>query len=98
MAHAKISDWVANIGSEVSIIVGWIVIILGGAFGIALSGFGVISAVFAKKNREPLSYQTWFILGGVVCVLLIPPLVIALGSSVSGADPTSTVNGLLEQS
>ena len=96
MAHAKISDWVANIGSEVSIIVGWIVIILG-AFGIALSGFGVISAVFAKKNREPLSYQTWFILGGVVCVLLIP-LVIALGSSVSGADPTSTVNGLLEQS
>lgn len=93
IANAKISDWFKNAGTEVVIIMGVVVVILG-AFGIGLTGFGVVSAVFAKKNRQPLEHQGWFILGGVICVLLIP-LVIGLGESISGSDPSSTVNGLL---
>lgn len=90
MAHAKMSDWFTNIGDEFAAIVPIIVIILG-SVGILMAGFGIISAVMAKKNRQPMEYQHWLIIGGVLCVLLIP-FVIGLGESISGDDTTDLVN------
>lgn len=92
-ANAAISDWVENIGKEFSAIMPILVLILG-AIGIALAGFGIISAVMAKKNRQPLEYQHWMIVGGVLCVLLIP-FVLALGESVSGEDASGNVDSIL---
>jgi len=63
-ANAAISDWVTNIGDEIAIIVPIVVVILG-AIGVLMAGFGIISAVMAKKNRQPLEYQHWLIVGGV---------------------------------
>lgn len=93
VANAKISDWFTNIGDEVAVIVPIIVVILG-ASGVLMAGFGIISAVMAKKNRQPMEYQHWLIIGGVLCVLLIP-FVIGMGESISGADTSSSVNGFL---
>ena len=81
---AGISEWFSNIGAETSIIVDILVIIIG-AVGIATAGFGIISAITAKRNREPMQHQPWMIVGGVLAVLLIP-LIAALGTSVSGED------------
>lgn len=92
-ANAAISDWITNIGQEIAIIVPIIVVILG-AVGVIMAGFGIISAVMAKKNRQPLEYQHWLIIGGVLCVLLIP-FVIAVGESVSGQDAETSVQGVL---
>lgn len=89
MAEAKISDWFASGGNEVVTIVKWFVIMLGAA-GIAFAGFGVVSAIMAKKNRQPLEYQGYFIGGGVVCILLIP-FVVAMGGSMSGSEDTGTI-------
>ncbi|WP_273208935.1 hypothetical protein [Marinobacter subterrani] len=95
LANAAISDWATNIGDEFAVIVPIIVTILG-AVGVLMAGFGIISAVMAKKNRQPMEYQHWLIIGGVLCVLLIP-FVIGMGESISGQDSTSTVNGFMEQ-
>lgn len=92
-ANAAISDWVTNIGNEFAVIIPIIVVILG-AVGVVMAGFGIISAVMAKKNRQPLEYQHWLIIGGVLCVLLIP-FVIAIGESVSGQDAESSVQSVL---
>lgn len=92
-ANAAVSDWIKNIGDEIAVIVPIIVVILG-AIGVLMAGFGIISAVMAKKNRQPLEYQHWLIVGGVLCVLLIP-LVIAIGESVSGQDAEASVQGVL---
>lgn len=91
---AGISSWIQNIGKEVSIIVPIAVVILG-AVGVVMAGFGIISAVMAKKNRQPLEYQHWLIVGGVLCVLLIP-FVIAIGESISGQDAQDSVRGVLD--
>ncbi|MFB2351567.1 hypothetical protein, partial [Priestia megaterium] len=48
----------------------------------------------AKKNRQPLEYQHWMIVGGVLCVLLIP-FVLALGESISGQDASNNVDNIL---
>lgn len=90
LAHAKISDWFKNIGDEFAAIVPIIVVILGSA-GILMAGFGIISAVMAKKNRQPMEYQHWLIIGGVLCVLLIP-FVIGLGESITDTDTSNLVN------
>jgi len=95
LANAAISEWATNIGDEFAVIVPIIVTILG-AVGVLMAGFGIISAVMAKKNRQPMEYQHWLIIGGVLCVLLIP-FVIGMGESISGQDSTSTVNGFMEQ-
>lgn len=92
-ANAAIKDWVKNIGDEFAAIMPILVMILG-AVGIALAGFGIISAVMAKKNRQPLEYQHWMIVGGVLCVLLIP-FVLALGESISGQDASNNVDNIL---
>jgi uncharacterized membrane protein len=80
-AHAKISDWFQNVGQETVIIVNIIVLILG-AVGVILTGIGVVGAIFAKKNKQPMEHQPWFIVGGVLCILLVP-MVMALGDSIA---------------
>lgn len=92
-ANAALSDWVTNIGEEFKAAVPIIVFILG-AIGICMAGFGILSAVGAKKNRQPLEYQHWVIIGGVLCVLLIP-FVLALGESISGQSAQNSINGVL---
>lgn len=87
-AHAKISEWFDNVGSEVVIIVNIIVLILG-AVGVILTGIGVIGAIFAKKNKQPMEHQPWFIVGGVLCILLVP-MVMALGESIAGDEANNT--------
>ncbi|TBW57358.1 DUF3995 domain-containing protein [Marinobacter halodurans] len=77
-----ISSWFTNFGGEFSTIVGVIVVIIGG-LGICFTGFGIISALVAKKNREPMGYQPWFIFGGILAILLVP-FIAAMGTSVSG--------------
>lgn len=79
-----ISSWFANIGMEVTSIVDWLVVIFG-AIGIACAGGGLISAMFAKKNREPLGWQPWFIGGGAIAIVFIP-FILAMGTSVSGEE------------
>ena len=93
LASAKISDWFQNVGGEVSIISSILVAILG-AVGVVLVGFGIMSAISAKKNRQPMEHQPWLIVGGVLCVLLIP-LVSGLGESISGDSPEGDINTLL---
>lgn len=95
LAHAKLSDWIVNIGQEFKLAVPVVVAILG-ALGVMLAGIGIWSAIMAKKNRQPLEYQGWFVGGGVLLILLIP-LVIGLGASISGTDATNTLNGFMEQ-
>lgn len=92
-ANAKISDWIKAIGDEFAAAVPIIVVILGGV-GIALAGFGILSAIMAKKNQKPLDYQGWFVGGGTLLLLLIP-FVISMGESMSGQDAESTVKGVL---
>lgn len=87
-AHAKISDWFGNVGKEVVVIVNIIVLILG-AVGVILTGIGVVGAIFAKKNKQPMEHQPWFIVGGVLCILLVP-MVMALGQSIAGDEANST--------
>lgn len=89
MAEAKISDWFKAGGTEVVEIVKWIVIILA-ALGVVFAGIGVVSAIMAKKNRQPLEHQGYFIGGGVLCILLIP-FVLALGESISGSENASGI-------
>lgn len=92
-ANAAISDWFENIGEEFEAVVPILVFILG-AVGIVLVGIGIISTITAKKNRQPIEYQHWMIIGGVLCVLLIP-FVLALGESVSGQNATGNLKGIL---
>jgi len=92
-ANAAISDWFVNLGNEVGIIIP-IVIVIMGALGVAFAGFGIISAIMAKKNQRPLEYQGWFIAGGALLVLLIP-FVAGIGESLSGEDAESAVQGVL---
>jgi len=94
IAHAKISDWFSNVGSEVAIISSILVAILG-AVGVVLVGFGIMSAISAKKNRQPMEHQPWLIVGGVLCVLLIP-LVAGLGESITDDSPEQTIDNLLQ--
>ena len=94
VANAKISDWFTNIGTEVAVIVPILIVILGAA-GILMAGFGIISAVMAKKNQRPLEHQHWLIIGGVLCVLLIP-FVLGMSESISGQDAGGNVEGFLE--
>jgi|GEM_PF-5251598 len=93
-ANAALSDWVANIGKEFATVLPVIVSIMG-LLGVALAGFGIISAVMAKKNQRPLEFQGWFIVGGVLLVLLIP-FVIATGDSVSGLATTDSIDSVLQ--
>lgn len=93
-AHAKISDWVRNAGDEVVIIVNVLVLIFG-AVGIVLTAIGIISYMLAKKHKRELDGQHWFILGGVLCILLVP-LTMALGSSIAGDDQTNAADSFLE--
>jgi len=83
-AHAKISDWFGNAGEEVVAIANVLVLIFGAA-GVVLTGIGVIGAIFAKKNKQPMEHQPWFIIGGVLCILLVP-LTMALSESIAGDD------------
>ena len=87
-AHAKISEWFDNVGGEVVVIVNIIVLILG-AVGVILTGIGVVGAIFAKKNKQPMEHQPWFIVGGVLCILLVP-MVMALGESIAGDEAGET--------
>lgn len=93
MANAAISDWFTNIGEEFAKIVPIIVVILG-SVGVLMAGFGIISAVMAKKNQRPLEHQPHMIIGGVLCVLLIP-FVINMSESVSGESAETTINGFM---
>ena len=93
-AHAGgFSDWIVNIGKEFAAATPVIIGILA-ALGIMLAGFGVVSAIMAKKNQRPLEYQMWFVVGGVVLVLLIP-FVSAVGESLSGQDAGAAVESVL---
>jgi len=91
---AGLSSWFVNIGKEFATIVPIIVVILG-SVGVVMAGFGIISAVMAKKNQRPLEHQAWLIIGGVLCVLLVP-FVIAIGDSLSGASSEKAVEGFLD--
>lgn len=91
-ASAAMSDWIKNIGDEMAAIAPIIIVILG-TVGVLMAGFGIISAVMAKKNRQPIEYQHWLIVGGVLCVLLIP-FVIGMADSISGENAKSAVDGL----
>lgn len=94
VANAKISDWFQQIANEASVIIPIIIVILGAA-GVLMAGFGIISAVMAKKNQRPLEHQHWLIIGGVLCVLLIP-FVIGMGDSITGEDTSGNVKGFLQ--
>ncbi|OLF81924.1 hypothetical protein AWH63_10305 [Marinobacter sp. C18] len=95
-ANAALSDWIENISNEFTVAVPYIVSILG-LIGVALAGFGIISAVMAKKNQRPAfeNGQGWFIGGGVLLVLLIP-FVLAVGESMSGQDASNQLNSVLQ--
>lgn len=93
IANAKISSWFVNIGKEFATIVPVIVVILG-SIGVLMAGFGIISAIMAKKNQRPLEHQPHMIIGGVLCVLLIP-FVIAMSDSISGTSAEPTINGFM---
>ena len=92
-ANAAISDWIVNIGDEFKLAIPIIVTIMG-LMGVTLAGFGIISAIMAKKNQRPLEFQLWFVVGGVLLVLLIP-FVVAMGESVSGQNAQGAIDGIL---
>ena len=92
-ANAALSDWFTNIGQEFATIIPIIIVILG-ALGVVMAGFVIISAISAKKDRQPMEHQPWLIAGGVLLVLLIP-LVAAIGESMSGIDAAASVQDVL---
>ena len=92
-ASAALSDWFTNIGNEIAVIIPIIIVIMG-AIGVVMAGIGIISAIGAKKNRQPMEHQPWLIGGGVLLVLLIP-LVAAIGESISGTDASDAVDDVL---
>jgi hypothetical protein len=92
-ANAALSDWFVNMGQEIAIIIPIVIVILG-AVGVVLAGIGIISAIGAKKNRQPMEHQPWLIAGGALLVLLIP-LVSAVGESISGENAGTAVQGVL---
>lgn len=79
-----ISSWFTNIGGEVSSIMGVFVGIVG-ALGVGFVAVGVGSIIFAKKNRDPVSYQ-WYMVGGGIVLILLIPFILAMGTSASGEE------------
>lgn len=93
-AHAKISDWATNIGVETSLVVGVFIAIFG-AVGMILVAIGIFSYIGAKKNRQPVEYQFYYIGGGLLLVILVP-FISSLGESVTDEAPDQTIQQLLD--
>lgn len=93
-AALQISDFSANWESEASAIVP-VVLLIVAAIGIIIAGTAIISGVSAKRNRQPLEWQTWGVIGGGL-VTVIPVILLALsGSLTSGeGDADSVMNSL----
>lgn len=92
-ANAKISDWVGNAGQEFVVIVKWATIIVA-CIGVILAAMGLISLIVAKRNKQPTEHQPWYILGGVLCILLVP-LLVSLGDSITDGNTENAVNSFM---
>lgn len=95
MAKAKVSDWVTNLGGEAVAIIGVVTIIVA-TIGVGLAAMGLISLITAKRNKQPTEHQPWYIGGGVLCILLVP-LLINIGNSITDGDTGSSVDGFMNQ-
>jgi len=92
-ANAKISEWFTNLGNEAVAIIGVATIIVA-CIGVALAAIGLISLITAKRNKQPTEHQPWYIGGGVLCILLVPML-IALGDSITDGNTQNSVDGFM---
>ena len=79
-AGLKLSTLSSGWKSEAGLIVPTILIIIA-AFGIIAAATGAISAVFAKKRNEPLTWQIWAVAGGAACII-IPTLILATAGTI----------------
>jgi hypothetical protein len=95
MANAKISDWFKNLGGEAVAIIGVVTIIVA-CVGVGLAAMGLISLITAKRNKQPTEHQPWYIGGGVLCILLVP-LLIGIGDSITGGDTQQSVDGFMSE-
>jgi uncharacterized membrane protein len=90
LANAKISDWFGNVGDEAVEIIKIATIIVA-CIGVALAAIGLISLIVAKRNKQPTEHQPWYIGGGVLCILLVP-LLINIGDSITDGNTEDSVN------
>lgn len=90
LANAKISDWFGNLGTEAVEIIKIVTIIVA-CIGVALAAIGLISLIVAKRNKQPTEHQPWYIGGGVLCILLVP-LLINIGDSITDGNTEDSVN------
>jgi heme/copper-type cytochrome/quinol oxidase subunit 2 len=95
MANAKISDWFTNIGTEAVLIIGVVTIIVA-CVGVGLAAMGLISLITAKRNKQPTEHQPWYIGGGVLCILLVP-LLIGIGDSITDGNTQDSVDGFMSE-
>lgn len=96
LANAKVSDWFTNVGTEAVAIIKVVTIIVA-CIGVALAAIGLISLITAKRNKQPTEHQPWYIGGGVLCILLVP-LLIAIGDSITDGNTESNVNTFMSNS
>ncbi|EMO9521228.1 hypothetical protein ACR3H8_20500 [Pseudomonas aeruginosa] len=95
-AHAgqKISGmtngWTTELGAGVTFF-----LLCLAAFGIVLTTVAAVSAIFAKKNQEPLKWQGWALGLGPAAVIM-PVIIFAVAGSLGGGggNASSTFNKL----
>ncbi|KKN58085.1 hypothetical protein LCGC14_0555560 [marine sediment metagenome] len=90
----KVSDLTAGMRSETSEIVPVFLMIVAG-LGVCFGSVAVISAIIAKKNNQPLSWQVFGVVGGALSVV-IPIILLAAGGSMTGGegDGSNMMNSL----
>ena len=77
----QISDFAANWETEANAIVPVVLLIIA-AIGIIIAGTAILSGVSAKRNRQPLEWQVWGVIGGAA-VTVVPVIILAMSGSLT---------------
>ncbi len=96
-AHAgsgkKVSDIFGNLGEEVKAILPW-VFTFAAAGGAVMVIVAIWSMISSKKNREPLTWQVWGLLGGGALAVAGFVLMAVVNSIADGESGTGNFGGL----
>ncbi|MNJ55170.1 hypothetical protein D3C77_506450 [compost metagenome] len=83
-----LSDFSSGWKQEAKEIFPVVLLILAGV-GVVTATVGTISAIFAKKQQQPLSWQGWAVFGGAAAVV-IPVIILAASGSLTGGNSNAS--------
>lgn len=89
----KVSDIFGNLGEEVKTILPWI-FTMAAAGGAVIVIVAIWSIISSKKNREPLTWQMWGLLGGGGLAVAGFVLMAVVGSIADGESGTGSFGEL----